>query len=245
LRSYSDELRGRPLFVAVAPWDLESVERVARMLRWHAWPALYARYPVAIELPAGWATPASTPRWIRIADRTLYVTMPPTAQKQGWSHLDARITSAGRSVDEVRARLNACDPRDNRKRLLLKHELDVTSAESEATRRVETGVETAIATINLLRACPVCRTIADVHAFDQANDLFRCHCSECDATWGRRSCSACGHPFPILDFPGNEPSDDLLEADRRYGADVLALPVAEQAYLCPRCGDRSDAHAPE
>lgn len=244
LRQYSNGPQSAPMFVAVAPWDLESVERVARVLRWYAWSALFARYPVAVELPAGWVPPTSSPRWIRIADRLLYVTRPPAAHERGWVDLDTRVDSAARSVMDARAKLEACDPREpreNRKRLHLKHELDHAAAEHNAARQVAAAVDAAIATLDLLRRCPICRTTADVHEFEQAEELFRCHCSECGATWGRRTCNACRHPFPFLDFPGNEPSEDLLGADRRYGADVLALPLSPGAYVCPHCGGSSDS----
>src|SRR5262249_19326789 len=187
LRTYS---ASKGMFVAIAPWDLESVERVARLLRWHAWSALYGRYPFTFELPTGWVPPVSTPRWIRIADRSLHVIRPPAVQERAWGDLQARIDSAGRSVTEARAKLAACDPRD-RKRLHLKHELDLASAEHDATRRIAADVQTSIEIIDLLRACPVCLTTADVYAFEQTQNLFRCHCSECEATWGQRTCGAC------------------------------------------------------
>src|SRR5262249_1601080 len=197
------------------------------------------RYPFTFELPTGWVPPVSTPRWIRIADRSLHVIRPPAVQERAWGDLQARIDSAGRSVTEARAKLDPCDPPD-RKRPPLKHALDLASAEHDATRRIAADVQTSIEIIDLLRACPVCLTTADVYAFEQTQNLFRCHCSECEATWGQRTCGACHGAFPFLDFPGNEPSEAVLEADRRYGADVLALPLVDQVYLCPNCGKRSD-----
>lgn len=243
LRHYSNGLQSTPMLVTVAPWDLESVERVARMLRWYAWSDLFALYPVRVELPAGWVPPTSSPRWIRIADRLLHVTRPPDAHERVWVELRERLDAAARSETDARRKLDACDPRDpreNRTRLHLRNELERVAGEHEAARLVVARVDGAIATLELLRSCPICRTTAYVHEFEHADDLFRCHCSDCGATWGQRTCNECHHPFPFLDFPGNEPSEDLLGADRRYGADVLALPLRPGAYVCPHCGGGSD-----
>ncbi len=244
LHRLSDGLRQGPMFIAAAPWDLESVERVARTVRWHAWAALYARYPVAVELPEGWVPPDPTPRWVRIAGRCLYVVRPPAAHERTWAALQARIDEAGSSLTDAKSKLDACDQRDRRKRLRLKHELDGAARGHEADGRVWANIEAALATVELLRLCPVCGTICDPHAFEHTDDLFRTQCSECGSAWGRRTCHACERPLPFLDFPGNSPSEDLLEADRRYGADVLAIPVAEHVYVCPNCESRTDGGPP-
>lgn len=241
---YTDD-RG-PRFVAVAPWDLESVERVARVIRGYAWSALFDRYPFAVEVPAGWSSPTSTPRWLRVTERKLHVIRPSAEHERPWRDLERRLADADAAVAVVQAKLDACDPRDgreNRKRLHLRQALEQAVAEAEAIRRVQADLRRAIAAAELLRVCPVCRVRGDVHAFEQDEDLFRCRCADCGASWGQRRCTSCERPFPFLDFDGNEPSEDLLDADRRYGADVLAVPLDEQAYLCSRCGKRSDGGA--
>lgn len=239
LRTYSDACHGGPLFVTVAPWDIESVERVARIIRWHAWAALYARYRFAVRLPADWDAPTSMPPWIRIDNQTLRVIRPPAPAERSWSDLDTMVAAEGHRLTALGAKLDACDARDKGRRARLKQELDAASVVESTSRQVRARLESAVAATDLLRACPVCRTVADVYAFKYADDLFRCSCEDCKATWGRRTCGACRKPFPFLDFPGNPPSEDILDADRRYGADVLALPIAIGVYLCSICGQRS------
>lgn len=243
LRSVADEPPGKPLFVAVAPWDLESVERVARMIRWYAWSALFEHYPPAVALPPNWASPPRTPDWTRRRNQSLFVSRPPSEQERVWRDLDDRIATADRAKQEALTKLDALDPKDrrlDRKRLHVKGELDQAEREHGAARQAQVAMQSAIKTIDLLRGCPVCRTTAKVNAFEEAERLFRCGCSECRAVWGMRNCDACGRPFAFLEFAGNEPSEQLLDADRRYGADVLALPLVDGVYVCPRCGARSD-----
>lgn len=239
--AYTDD--NGPMFVAVAPWDLESVERVARLLRWYAWSALYVRYPFAVEVPAGWAVPRATPRWVRATGRKLHVIRPPAEHESKWSDLELRLSESTSSISDIQAKLAACDPhdpRENRKRLHLKRDLDEAVDENKTAQRVKADLFHAAAAAELLCVCPICRAHANVRAFEEADDLFRCRCAECGASWGQRRCTNCERPFPFLDFVGNKPSEELLDADRRYGADVLAVPLDEQAYLCSRCGKRSD-----
>ena len=240
LHSLSDGACHRPMFVAAAPWDLESVERVARIIRWHAWSALYARYPVAVELPETWTPPEPAPRWIRFADRSLNVIRPPAAHELTWVALQVRIKTAAAFVAEAKAKLAACSAHDKRKRLRIKHELDGAARDWETDRQLWAEIQEALRVLSLLRVCPVCRTECDQHHFDHTNNLFRAQCSECGSAWGRRTCHACGQPLAFLDFPGNSPSEDLLEAERRYGADVLAIPLADHVYVCPNCASRTD-----
>ena len=244
LHSLSDGVRQGPVFIAAAPWDLESVERVARILRWYTWSALYARYPVAIEFPEDWVAPEPTPRWVRIAGRCLYVVRPPASHERTWAALQARIDEAASSLTDAKSKLDACDQRDRRKRLHLKHKLDRTARDHAADLQVRTAIEGALPLVELLRVCPVCRTASDTHAFEHTSELFRSQCSECGSVWGRRTCDTCQEPFPFLDFPGNSPLDDVLGADRRYGADVLAIPLGDHVYVCPNCAKRTDGGPP-
>lgn len=241
LRSLGNTGEGAgPMFLSVAPWDLESVERVARALRWYVWSSLYARYPVTVGTPSGWVPPVSIPRWIRVTNGTLQVIRPPATHELIWKDLVNRATVASSFVAEAKAKLAACDKRDKGKLKRLRTDCTNAVSDHEADQQVEESLRQAVTLVELLCVCPVCRTIVDTHAFDQADNLFRCRCPECDAVWGRRSCGSCRRPFPFLDFPGNEPSKDLLNVDRRYGADVLALPLEQQVFLCPHCGRRSD-----
>jgi len=174
----------------------------------------------------------------------MFVIRPPTTHERTWAELEERINLATNSLEKTQSKLNACAPHENRKRLHLKRELESPTVERDKDRKVVAEIETALAMVELLRSCPVCGTVSDIHDFDNTNDLFRSQCSECGAAWGRRTCGACQKPFPFLDFPGNIPSEDILEADRRYGADVLAIPLADQVYQCPNCANPTDSILP-
>lgn len=232
-----------PSLVSVAPWDIESVERVARRLRWYAWSAAYRRYPIVVGVPEAITFRAAPPSWIRTGDGTLQVVRPPASHERRWVELETKLESARREVTVAQARLGQCDLRDKRKRLHLRHDMDQAVAAQKAVEDLAARLPVGVLRAERLLSCPVCRTTANAGEFKHVDALFRCHCSECKATWGRRTCGACHGFFAFLDFPGNKASDNLLESDRRFGADVLALPVAGQVYICPHCGRRTDAAA--
>ena len=125
-------------------------------------------------------------------------------------------------------------------RIHLKAKFEGLDALHGANLAVEEGLRKATMLTRTLLTCPVCREQANPHSFEQTGSLFRCECPSCSAVWGRRTCAGCTEAFAFIDFIGNEPSQELLGADRRYGADVLALPVDEDVFVCPHCGLRSD-----
>jgi hypothetical protein len=227
-------------FVRVAPWDLESVERMARAIRWYAWTELYERFPFAVARPGGWATPADPPPWIRPGNSELRVVRPAFDHERDWRALDERITRGQRHAEAKQSELSALSPRENRKRLHIRHELEQSAPARASDQKVRDALREALSFADRLLQCPICQTHGDPGAFEEATPLFRCRCPECDAQWGLRSCASCDRPFPFLKFAGNVASSDLLAVDRHYGCDVLAVPIDERAFLCPHCGKPTD-----
>ena len=241
LESLGNLGEGGPMFIAAAPWDLESVERVARALRWSIWTALYDRYPFGAPTPTDWSAPEGPmPPWLVHDGGHLNVVRPPSAHDKAWESHRRQTESRAKAVAQVKAKLAACGPNENRKRLHLKAKFEGLDALHGANLAVEEGLRKATMLTRTLLTCPVCREQANPHSFEQTGSLFRCECPSCSAVWGRRTCAGCTEAFAFIDFIGNEPSQELLGADRRYGADVLALPVDEDVFVCPHCGLRSD-----
>ena len=181
---------------------------------------------------------------LRVKAGALLVVRPPGEHERPWEDFVKDVESANSAVLAKQKELDDCDPRrHNRQRLRLRQELDTAISLGGNVQRLAAEPDPAIAHVEMLLACPVCRKTADPIAFRQVDDLFSCRCADCGTTWGQRGCASCRRPFAFLDFAGNRPSEDLLDVDRRYGADVLALPIDNQVYLCPWCGHHSHAHA--
>lgn len=241
LRSLGNEGDGPgAMFVAIAPWDLESTERVARALRWYAWSALYSQYPFKAPAPDGWNPSLPLPGWARPTGRSVEVTRPPAANELAWKALEERAAEAELRAVEADDKLAACDKKA-RKRLHLRHEAEAARSEANSYRDAVARVDAAICSARRLLQCPVCETISDTHSFQQTGVLFRARCPDCGASWGTQTCAGCEQPFPFLTFSGHEPADSLLDLDRRYGADVLAIPLPSGGFMCPHCGTDTEA----
>ncbi len=238
---------GEPIFVPVAPWQLESVERLARALRWRLWLDRMCAYPTEVRPGSNdWRAPARPLAWITLHSDGLRVVAPPRAA--GWPDLERRIEEAQREVDSLQAQLDAIDPRDPRRtrdKLHLKNKRAQAARALAADQAVRDSLDQAGRSLTEQLTCPVCHHACSQYRFEHVERRFRVSCSACDSTWGLRDCSACGGLFPFIDCPDNTPGADPLSADTAYGCDVLALPVAPEVYLCTQCGQRSDGEPDE
>ncbi len=225
---------------SVAPWELESVERVARALRWQIWGGLYRSFPKQIDFPRrSWRPPGSPPEWVRQADGS-FVVVAPARNGAGWPELERRREHAAREVRRVQKRIDDLDPRKKEDRKHLRKQLADFQREQQLDDLTCQALREAATWTRSLLACPTCPDNATPYDFEAAGGQFRVTCPSCGTTWGLRECAHCDQPFPFIDFPDNEPGAQPLEVDRHYGCDVLAFPVAEDVYLCTRCGLRSD-----
>lgn len=96
-----------------------------------------------------------------------------------------------------------------------------------ALGRLTSALKAAASTLQTLRVCPVCGTVAPREAFTaRENDCFRCSCSACEAVWGLNASGDSRPPYPFLDTPSVRElarggGDDV---DREVGRDALAVP---------------------
>ena len=231
-----------PVFVPVAPWQLESVERLARALRWRLWTDAMMLYPRLVAYPRrGWQPPGKLPDWLESAPEALKVVLPDPAPI--WRELAARIEKTETKRSQLAKQLSAIDPKDTRRardKLHLKHALDQLDAELRDDRAVLERVVREAGNLATHLTCPVCHFSCGRYHFEQVDGRFRVACPTCESTWGLRDCQSCDGLFPFLSYPENPPGAPALEADTAYGCDVITLPIEADVYLCLHCGNRSD-----
>lgn len=232
-----------PLFVSVAPWQLESVERLARALRWHIWGDAMRNYPRAVQFPRPtWSLPEALPACVAapFGEARLDVVAP--VDGGGWPELEERIRQLEHERECVDSQLAAIDPRDPRRKRdkahLKKKLTDIDRDLDDDRVTLQQVLDHARALAEHL-TCPVCHYSGDLSAFDYTDSMYRISCDQCQSTWGLRTCAECQEQLPFLDSPANRPGADPLAADAAYGCDVLALPSAAGIYLCPACGEQS------
>ncbi len=229
-----------PLFVPIAPWELESVERVARALRWVLWGALYAAFPPTVARPARpWEPPAGKPDWIAVEDDHVHILEPPK-NGTGWPQLQQRIDDNEVHIHRVQRRLATLDPKKRGDRKQLRHQLQQHTDARDRDLALQTSLDEGAQRIRRLLPCPVCPSECTPWDFETVDGRFRLKCKSCGAQWGLRDCRACGRRFPYIRFQTPDEGLDVLDVDCDLGCDVLAFPVEPDVFLCTRCGARSD-----
>jgi hypothetical protein len=236
----------------VSPWDIGSVERVARQLRWTSTAQPFCAYPPSIplaELPE-----LMQPRqWLEVAGSAIRILRSPIDDER----IDMDKLIAG-TVDEHR-RLQAEDakltPKLRRDKQGREHGLrNLQRTLAERIKAAETrlnaltvfkeALTSAVDSVDALLACPTCGKRADPQwEFKPLGEHFSCTCSDCSTTWATISCGTCAEKIPVLKLKGTQWAQHAGGhgwIDRVLGADVLAAPwVAGTSigFVCPHCGN--------
>jgi len=214
--------------ISISPWDIASVERVARYLRWQLWRGAMLAYPPRIH-----AAVEAKPTQMDWLGRT--------AVKDEWRVLrrptSREISLATLCADAVRNAPTSARFAGGGKRQSAK-----VNAE-EVGRMLAREIEKSHVQIDRLCKCPVCSTEkGELKSAD--GDAFNVSCFSCKSQWGVYRCQ-CGARFPVLK-PNN--LEKLLRDHSSYqidlvdvlvGSDILALPFREESgkvgFVCPSC----------
>jgi len=241
-------------FLPVSPWDIGSVERMARQLRWVTTAPTFLAYPPMIARPDS-PELSRGHMWFEVAGNQLRIVRAP---------LENDAVPAKRLVDDAAAQLKRLEEERESVSLKLreavrdrgatgvvnarKKELnaEITDAEKrlEALRRFERELSRAVEVVDDLLGCPTCNTRADARRdFKSMGQHFSCTCSDCSTTWGTIACGRCSKSIPVLRLHGTAWTTLAGEpgwVDRMLGADVLAVPWVvgtEIGFVCPFCGN--------
>ncbi|GAB2931989.1 hypothetical protein GCM10027280_19620 [Micromonospora polyrhachis] len=205
-----------PLCVPVSPLESDSLERVARALRWTMDVPRLLAYPPVVPAPAGLAAALDmAPAWLRRTTGGLVAVRPPRPAE----------------FDSVRAALaqwtNTRDYRDNR---------------SAVGADTGSALEAARAALGWLATCPTCGVVADGRQFEAwAGDTFHAVCAGCSTEWGVNACGACHGRYPVLWYGSTQAvGGDGDALDLSHGNDMLSvpcwLPIDRRIFVCPGCG---------
>jgi hypothetical protein len=214
----------------ISPWDIASVERVARYLRWHLHAPQLLAYPpkVRCSIPD---TPAGMEWVMRGEHRDEWrVLRRPKPRERGLADLsstarDALYKATASSGGRV-----------------------AQSAGRNADERAEqfsTQIDAALASIDKLCVCPVCWDAhGNLELLDLPSASFSVECPGCSSVWGVFRCR-CGTRFPVIQLQNIERlvngcsfrGDGWIDA--LLGCDVLSVPCRQSrgkvSLVCPSC----------
>jgi hypothetical protein len=233
-------------FVRVSPFSLESVERVARAVRWATMAPRMAAYPPPVKAPPREIGDVIGPWLEKGSLATWSLTRPPHPDERTRLALDRQVLGARTKRDRLVAQRQAVDEelrrvRGDRREMSdlnrQKRELLAPVQEAEAlVRQIEEFAEDlARAEHELvgLTICPVCHASAEFTPRAERCFVARCSSDSCETTWELRSQGASGERIPIL-LPGGTRPTKWPRAvppqwvDEILGCDVLAVPAVDE-----------------
>ncbi len=249
-------------FVPVSPWDIASVERISRAIRWFVDSTRFDEYPPTITVPAdakGVLNLKPAQDWLRYESGNARIVVKRPPQPYEWGALataDAlesaeeehrrAVAEHERISKELKAAVRQGRPGFLNKKKSQAHHLSVsTEKRRDAVQQLVIDFQQAYQRAVSLLTCPGCRTQVDpIHDFEiRADGCFRCACPECGTSWAKRFCSN-GHRYSVM-----LPRGDFVDADdhefgwedRSYGSDLLVNPArmanGSWGFVCPECGD--------
>jgi hypothetical protein len=234
-------------FVRVSPFSLDSVERVARVVRWATLAPRMLTYPPRIAAPpADLAELVSG--WVQRDDQSRSCLLrPPHLQELARLGLDQRLARARANRDklasqreEVDAELRKARGNDrrqmadlNRRRRELLRPLQDAQDLLNRLESFNADLAAAARPLRDLATCPVCRAPGEL--IPHEHGCFRARCSRwdsCGSTWELRIEPTSQARVPTLLPGGTQPAswpdtappqwvDDIL------GCDVLTIPMME------------------
>jgi hypothetical protein len=242
----------------VSPWEIGSVERVARALRWHLDSERFLGYPISIRFDKAANIDihsGARDGWLDVNADTVDILRPP--KKFEWEQLNlyGQFSETKKQLDETETeheRLSAELREAVRERKTgtlnqqkkAAHQLKVDLAQKvKVLGQLMDDFEEATVKMEALIKCPSCGTIVDAkHNFEiRGQGSFQCNCPDCGTRWGTKLCEG-GHKFPTM-IPGEwqeSESQALGWEDKVYGSDLLAVPAktdrGEWGFVCPVCG---------
>jgi hypothetical protein len=211
-------------FLPISTYELGTVERVARCLRWAISGTHILSYPPRVSIPVKYQEQLlKNEHWI-ITDKLLGVAK---------VLINPEEREYRQYIDQLRTLRGTLTRLGNQ-----------TQQDVERLDRYAEQLSTAFEQLEHLRVCPLCQKVARVEDFHVSDgDIFTCECREssCQVTWGTRMCSHCHQPYPFLDFQKVEQVFDDWSpdwVDHQFGMDALAAPCpgSPHSFICPSCG---------
>lgn len=226
--------------LSISPWNISSVERMARFLRWQLYIPLLESYPPSMKL----ATLPAIGRhdWLQASD-----------DKTCW--LIPRLPSDREStIDEL---VKAVETETHRT-LTARGGRAAQNARMDA-KEFATGVaeqfQSAKSLLNRMQCCPVCgESDGVITPLDRAGRSVRVLCDSCESSWGIYACGgrlaegrSCGARVPFIQLAGIDGGlqaaaiDTPNWAEALLGADVLSIPSRDHAggtqWRCGSCAE--------
>jgi len=197
--------------VPISPLDIESTERVERVVRWILLGGSLLQYPVKIQTSKAVCDFVDGMAFASIARIGGTLVVSQTMTQKELVRFDSEV--------------------NQRIRMLQGQQRSVGAAEAKALGALSSELKSALDRIRLWSVCPICSTGGSLSA--RSSDTFESTCNVCECRWGLRHDAKSNDRVPFVwlgDGLAGIPSGSDLS--RWLGRDVLAEPCrhAEAEY---------------
>ena len=205
-------------FIRVSPFSLDSVERVARAIRWATLSPQMLAYPPCVPTPPDADLRGS---WLTRKDNTscAMTNVPPPGTKQ---KIERDLSAALARREEAERR--HVESKQSRRSKGALADLGKARKEERDWQAFKQSFEAATACINELKICPRCGKQAGFEARDEDCFSARCLSPSCEARWELRPRREGRIPVFIPDIKVASAQLQPALIDEQLGCDVLALP---------------------
>jgi hypothetical protein len=243
-------------FVPVSPWEIDSVERLARGIRWVFLKDDLLAYPHTLKTPV--PDGVAVGPWILAGGDKGHarITRLPTNDetkplKERHDRTEFKLQRLESSLVDLSNSLKKYRPKRQEYQHLHSEKANL-EREKEICQRELGRLSSFTSEIDALRSasfadvgqCPICSSRA-TRSQVGGMGYYRYSCHNCGAAWGVRICGSCKQRFPFLDpcqvsLPDRRPAGWI---DRTFGRDILAIPIGIgpeiTGFSCPGCGNSS------
>lgn len=231
-------------FLPVSPWEIGSVERVARAIRWVLWGSEFLKYPPEIDVPATINLPQNS-EWMKPVSGGKYkVLRLPKNGEESVFELDKFAKQLNSEKNQCEQDLANVDKNSQKLKGLKKQIADVKD-KLKNLDQFKKEFQKIKEDFNRLLDCPISTCsgkVSNAFKYDEQNDSFACTCPVCKADWGIKICNSCERRFPFLcpqlpDDNEHHTVHHTVWVDQSIGMDVLAPqhPLTKN-IICPDCG---------
>lgn len=213
----------------VSPFDILSIERVARAIQWWMLSQNYMKYPIKIKLNFPDELLTQNQTWICKTDqRGEFKLLRPLLENEKATFL-----------------------RDLR-RMTRQAETSGYHKRAADLSQLLSLPDDVLQIYKYLITCPTCNEQLKTSEIQfnfttLKNNCFTSNCQNCDSEWGLQICGNCSEKYPYIQVSYSEPILNGVSVgwiDSVFGRNILAIPRLKDSrvngYICPWCGDFPD-----
>lgn len=216
-------------FIRVSPYALDSVERVARAIRWATLAPRMLAYPPSVSAPPD----ESVGKELRLKSGTDTWTMNavPRDHRRVQHEIERRLEDKRAQLEKLKHRRDVAR-RERRSAKRLSVPIDAAERRVKEWEIFKQDVDDALTDLCELQTCPRCGRSAEFHERSEGCFAARCESASCRAQWELRALRDGKGRVPVFDPDGRVAAP--YEIDGLVDCDILAVLDERDQPLPPR-----------